>query len=421
MRVRYTALKMPSSTALPLGWLLAGMVTIAGCVSSISTTIQAQPTGTPQEDCRQSRVDAPVDLPEGMDPSQAVSAYLDSGGDPAMLAVSLYDRGWVTPRSAFVHTDLDGDGDEDLAVGLTESPGAEGIAPSIPEGIADRGSVFLWRCEQGSYLLMEVAPPRPDFGLPALMEARDLTGDGLPELVVFHPLCGAHTCYAQYAVYQWDGTAMADRFLGDSTDLPSPEWLVHDEGQQRASVIEITAQGIGSIGAGPYRIWSRSWSWDPTRPGFIPTAERIEPPRFRIHALHDADDAFEVGDLLVSQSLYERVINDDTLLDWPAPGERRKELGAYAAYRRVLAFLAAGDAAGARAERYERLRGVVGPAAAYAELAELLLAADPAGGLAQACSDVQRYVLENGEAVLGPLDHGYANRTYSAADLCPAP
>ena len=394
-------------------WLLAGLVTIVGCVPSTATSIPDTPTETPQADCGLARVDAPFGLPEGMDPAAAVSSYLDAGGDPGTLAAALYDRGWVTPRSGFVRTDLDGDGDVDLAVGLIETPGSDGLALL--------GSIFLWRCEGGRHRLTEIAPLRPDFGLPALMDARDFTGDGLPELVVVHPLCGAHTCSAQYAVYQWDGTAMADRFLGDSTDLPSPEWVVHDQGPQRPSVIEITAQGIASVGAGPYRIWSRSWTWDPARPGFIPTAEWIEPPRFRIHALYDADDAFEDGDLLAAQSVYERVINDDTLLDWPAPGERRQELAAYAAYRRVLAFLAAGEASTARAEREERLRGLVGPAAVYAELADLLLAAGPTQGLARACADVRRFVLENREPVLGPLDHGYANRTTSADDICPAP
>ena len=266
------------------------------------------------------------DLTDGMAPADAVSAYLEAGGDPTALAASLFDLGWGSPNSTVVWTDIDGDGHFDFAAALTRAPDAQGIA--------EEGSVYLWRCQDGAYLRAEIAPPRPDFGPPAIHEARDLTADGLPELIVAYSLCGVHTCFAQFAVYQWDGASMIDQFQGTSDDMPSPKLVIEADDPSSPAAIEITATGIGSVGAGPYRTWSRTWTWDGDARAFVPGEPVIEAPRFRIHAIHDADDAYLRGDLEAAVELYQRAIDDDALLDWPAAGARRQE-GARAALGRA--------------------------------------------------------------------------------------
>jgi len=344
-----------------------------------------------------------------MAPADAVTAYLEAGGDPTTLAASLFDLGWGTPNSTVVWTDIDGDGHLDLAAGLTGAPG----------GNDETGSVTLWRCQDGAYLRADIAPPRPDFGPPEIHQARDLTVDGLPELIVAYPRCGAHTCFAQFAVYQWDGESLVDRFRGPSDDMPFPELALEAADPSTPAAIEITATGIGSVGAGPYRMWSRTWTWDGEARAFVPGDPVLEAPRFRVHVIHDADDAYLRGDLAAAVALYRRAIDDDALLDWPAPGHRRTELAAYAAYRRVLAFLAAGDALSAQAELNDRLSGRDASTAAYAELARRLLAGYADSGFAQACAEVPSFVRENTDAVVAPLDFGYANRTYTAEVICP--
>jgi len=353
------------------------------------------------------------DLTDGMAPADAVSAYLEAGGDPTALAASLFDLGWGSPNSTVVWTDIDGDGHLDFAAGLTGAPHAQGIA--------EDGSVYLWRCQDGAYLRAEIAPPRPDFGPPAIHEARDLTADGLPEVIVAYPLCGAHTCFAQFAVYQWDGVDMVDRFQGASDDMPFPELVIEADDPSSPAAIEITATGIGSVGAGPYRTWSRIWTWDGDARAFVPGEPVIEAPRFRIHAIHDADDAYLRGDLEAAVELYQRAIDDDALLDWPTAGARRQELAAYAAFRRVLSFLAGGDAPNAQAEVDKMAPGAGASAEAYTELARRLLAGYADSELSEACAAVASFARESPDAVLAPLDFGYANRMYTADDLCPLP
>jgi hypothetical protein len=57
--------------------------------------------------------------------------------------------------------------------------------------------------------------------------------------------------------------------------------------------------------------------------------------------------------------------------------------------------------------------------AAYAELARRLLTGYADSRFVQACADVPSFAHENSDAVLAPLDFGYANRTYTAEDICP--
>jgi hypothetical protein len=348
---------------------------------------------------------------DALPPADAVSLYLDGGGDPAALAAALYDRGWVSPTSKVVWTDIDGDGGLDFAAGLTAGPGAQGITHA--------GSVFVWQCRGGRYDRSEVAPSRPGFSPPALREARDVTGDRIAELIVAYPVCGAHTCFAQFGVFQPDGAMWIDRFQGASDDMPSPELSVQVVEPGSAEILRITATGSGSVGAGPYRVWSRAWSWDPEVPAFIPDRPEVEEPRFRIHALHDADDALLRGELAVALALYERVIEDDQLLDWPSAGDRRPEVAAYAAYRRVLTLLLDGDPGQAQGELNRRLTGAEPAEVAYGELARRLIAAHAGGTLAEACRSASSFVGENSEAMLAPLDFGYANRAYTASDICP--
>jgi hypothetical protein len=169
---------------------------------------------------------------------------------------------------------------------------------------------------------------------------------------------------------------MVDRFQGASDDMPFPELVIEANDPSSPAAIRITATGIGSVGAGPYRTWSRTWTWDGDARAFVPGEPVIEAPRFRIHAIHDADDAYLRGDQPAALALDQRAIDDDTLLDWPAVGARRQELAAYAAFRRVLSFLAAGDAANAQAEVDKMAQGD-GASAEPAELARRLLAGSP--------------------------------------------
>ncbi len=340
-----------------------------------------------------------------MPPADAISTFLDSGGSPHRLAPALFEKGWITQGSAVVFTDLDGDSDPDLALGLK----------TYPSG----GSLVVWHCDEGRYTSQTVVDQKDGLLPPVVIEAADLTGDGIPDLLVDLPECGAHTCFAHPLVRASGVSGPRSFSITPTDDLPSPEFVVRPARPDRPGEIEIFAHGPNSVGAGPYRRQARSWAWDSEIPGFTVGGETVEAARFRIHLIHDADDAFHQAGAAAAQELYERSIVDDDLLDWPSPGDHRDALTGYAAFRRLLGFLAASDLAAARQEFDHRLRQAPPDAAPFTDLASALLAVSPEAGLAAGCREVIALVETNPGPYLAALNQGYVNRTYRPEDVCP--
>lgn len=401
---------------LAISLVLLGHAALAACSSAPPLPLPVLPGPSPEalqppEACPSGGA---ARLADDLMPVDAVTSYLNAGGDPVDLAQQLYDLEWVAPPSAFVQADLDGDGLAEIAVGLHGSHLSE-------EDQSDEG-IFVWDCRDATYVAAQVVPQRSlPYGSPVLEEAIDLTGDGLPELVAYHPLCGAHTCFADYLVLQWDGATATNRFAGPSDDLPSPEWSADRAQPGRPAEISIAGRGVGSVGAGPYRVVTRMWNWDAGEEAFVPRADVIEPARYRIHAVHDADAAFDRGDLPGSLALYERVLNDDALLEFPSMDSGRGPLEAYAAYRRVFVYLVSDFPAAAEAEFRARFGSDGLATSPYAELAGLLLTRYAEIGLEAACTEVRQRILEDPGSFVGPLDYGYENKVYTVDVFCRLP
>lgn len=390
-------------------WLLAALTGLTAACSAGTTTLppgNPAPTRVSAGDCLRDDSSLAA-LPDGLAPVDAISAFLDSGGSPLDLGPALIENGWIPQGSAIIFTDLDGDSDPDLALGLV----------SPPPG----GSLVVWRCDRGIFAHETLVGQGGGYGPPVVLEAVDLTGDGVADLVVDLPECGAHTCvpHPQVIVSGEDGPRSFA--ISPTDDLPSPEFEVRPAVPDRPGGIEIIAHGANSVGAGPYRKRTRSWAWDSEVPGFSVGGTTIEAPRFRIHLIHDADEAFLQADPATALEAYQRSIVDDGLLDWPSPGELRDALAGYAAYRRMLVFLAANDLASAQQEFEQRLRQASPEAAPFADLATALLAAFSDAGLAAGCREVIARVETDPTLYLTALNQGYVNRTYSPRDVCPVP
>lgn len=401
---------------LTLSLVILGLAALAACSGAppLPPPVLPDPSSEPLQPPAGCPSDGTATLAPDLDPVDAVTAYLNARGNPLDLAQELYDLGWVAPLSAFIQTDLDGDGLAEIAVGLSAPPDSESDL-----GLA---AIYVWRCHDGTYVAAEAVSQRPlPYGAPVLQEATDLTGDGLPELIAYHPLCGAHTCFADYLVLQWDGQTTVNRLVGPSDDLPSPEWSAERALPGRPSEISIAGRGVSSVGAGPYRIVTRTWEWDAGEEAFIPRADVVEPPRYRIHAVHDADAAFDRGDLPGSLALYERVLNDHSLLEWPSMGGGREALEAYAAYRSVFVYLFSDFPAAAEAEFEARFEGTGLENSPYGELARLLLTRFAEVDLEAACAQVRQRVSADPGSFLGALEYGYENKAYTADDFCRPP
>ncbi len=378
--------------------------------STPTTALQAaQPCGVPQGQAPSLPIQEPLRLPA------AIQDFLNAGGRIEELQQRLVAAG-LTPagETGLALGDFNGDGWMDLALALVDGD---------TESALPQGSLLVFLCLESRYALRYVTPEEPDLGAPAIQAARDLTGDGLPDVVFNRSRCGASTCFAELTVLVWDGDEPRDAFQGPTDDLPSPIiQVLGPSGAGQPGEIVITATGFGSIGAGPFRPISRRWKWSPESSTFLADHTKTLASNYRIHALLDADHAFRDADYPAALEGYRRVIEDDELDDWIAGQEGRANLSAYATFRIMLLHLVLQDF-DAAAQVYGALQAQYTPDAPGSGFAEMARAFwneyQSSGDLQQACAQAQVYARIHNDTVLDSLYYGYANPAYSPEDLCP--
>ncbi len=347
-------------------------------------------------------------LPSLEDPLQAapqILTFLNQGGDPLRLVEG-------RPTAALARPDLDGDSWVDLAFAVQES--AEG-------GLMVRGTLLVYRCQENAYQLIYASPERADVSAPTIHSDADLNLDDHDDLLVSRRSCGAHTCVAEAQVLMWGEGTLNDRMQGGTDDLPSPTIEVQQGDQGQPARIAITATGINSAGAGPFRPVTRIWTWDEQSGSYQPSSERLHEPEFRVHVLHDADSAAREGNLERAIEGYRRVIQDEDLRDWFDPARERAVLSGFARYRIIAVQL--------RMDRPQEARSVLdelrastspdGPGGPYAELAEVFWDEfQRSNDLSAACRVAAQYAAAHRGEILDPLTFGYANPSYAPEDMC---
>jgi hypothetical protein len=340
--------------------------------------------------------------------------FLNAGGSPESLPAALEAEGLAPLEGpAFLAADLTGDGFEDLALAY--------LAPS-EDPAAPGGVIALFECAGREYRPAFQDAVEDPAETPVLHAAQDLTGDGAADLVAAHRMCGAHTCFEKISVFIWDGSGFANRLEGASDDLPYPTVEITGPDDEGSYALALTGTGIASAGAGPYRQRVREWRWDAPAQALIPGEDVLLPSEYRIHVLLDADGAALAGDYTAAHDLYYRVITDDTLMDVEFNPSPRDQLTAYAMFRQVVTYILMRDLGDARVA-YGILQNSApngAPGHAYAQLATAFWDASGEGeDLAAGCIAAQGYAAAHQSDVLGPLYYGYANPTYTEADLCP--
>jgi hypothetical protein len=213
------------------------------------------------------------------------------------------------------------------------------------------GTLLAFRCQGESYQLAYTAPDRPNLSAPIIHSEEDLNGDSGDELLLSRRSCGAHTCTAEVQVLSWRQGTLMNILAGATDDLPSPEVQVLAADDGRSARVAVTATGVNSIGAGPFRQLTRIWSWDAEADRYQVAREEQQAPEFRIHALHDADRAAREGRSQEALTGYQRVIDDQGLRDWMEPAREQAILAAYARYRMIVVQAKQGQLGAAEADQ----------------------------------------------------------------------
>jgi hypothetical protein len=409
-----TSVTEPSLTITPIP---TAAIPISTLPHSTPTLSPLSPTSTPVEVVTEC---VPFQPLEALPPTayhvmpEAVLDFLNRGGTLEALDEGLYNSGIANQPVAAASGDLTGNGKQDVVISVYNP-----VSPSIPPA----GQLVIYTCQNGAYELA-FSQVSPEFaGAPGIRFVEDLTGDGVNELVTSSPACGAHTCLEQLEVLKWDGEEFINRLVGDTTDLPFPVIELQEQ-EEGVYDLVVFGSGVGSAGAGPQRDIIRRWSYQPETSYWVVAKEKLGVSDYRIHVLHDADQAVEAQNLDQALLLYQRVISDTTLVDWINPEREKEILSAYARFRLVVLYSIRGQDQFSQMilQEMEQAYPPRSPLFAYAQMAMNFKDVYTSKGLEAACGEVRDYARENDADVLAPLGpdtFGYGNPSYTPEDICP--
>jgi hypothetical protein len=342
----------------------------------------------------------------------AIMEYLNQGASPEELAVELILRGLGPTEQPVRNEDLTADGYRDVVVSIYDLQ------------IHPQGAMMVYTCQDGGYVLSYISLAQQTEHAPEALLIQDLNADDVLDLVFTVVSCGAHTCFDDVQILSWIDGAFSERVESSTTDLPNPTAQLTDYDRDAIYSLEVVGTAIASVGAGPQRDQTKIWEYDPADMLWKFSEETLAASPFRIHLIHDADDAMLRGEYQIAALLYAQVVEEENLLDWLNPAKEEQNLGAYSYFKRVVAagFLAQiQGGADVLDEMVEEFTDT--PQEAYLEMAQAFWLEFTETGVAEnGCSAAHQYAVLNQAVVLNPLSsitYGYANRDYGPTDICP--
>ncbi len=310
-------------------------------------------------------------------------------------------------------SDWSGDGAPDWVIVL-QNPRSDAALPEtellvfMSDGSASDG---------GGYTLSYQARPAGQVGV---LAASDINLDGQPDLVWVDTTCGASTCFDTVVVRSWDGAAWVD--WAERTIVMAYAQIKLDELRDSGQGSEIVLQGgeYGSVGAGPQRSRTEVWGSIEGAPyRLLDTVyERSNCLYFKVLDANEALNRYQEIGLTQAREMYNEAVTSRTLVKCGQRSDELNELRSFSLFRLALIDAYAGDAELA-AETVAQLQ-IAFPNSVYTPMATRWLATyTSTGDAAEACAVVTAYAEANPETFTALSDYGYANPTFTAADLCP--
>ncbi len=349
---------------------------------------------------------------------QAIRAYLSQGGTIANLLTILRQASSIGDKWGSVSAiDLSGDGEPETIVSIVDPFSAD-------QATGPSGMVLIYGCDNGQVALWYsniAARPNP---LPRIVQTGNfIAAPRGNQIALQTETCGAHTCFERFEVLGWDGQALVS-LLAQPLDLPSAQYQLVQADADTPIEIQVQKGLISSIGAGPQRTEKQLWDWNGAQ--YVEVKSELSPVEYRIHAIYEADDAFNAGDYQKAVDWYSRAITDDTLKDWLteagyANAHDRDTLQAYARFRLLLIGLLRNDA---NAE--DQLKSLTAdypdgsPVHQTQQMAQLLWDKYQATkNWAATCAAVDAFANDQYQIVDDLGLFGYSNRMYTSDDMCP--
>lgn len=290
------------------------------------------------------------------------------------------------------------------------------------------GDVLIAACDQGKYRSVYLASKDPAFGAPVsnprLHSVMDVTGDGIADVSFVSGECGSGTCIDSLTILAHLPSQEAFGLSNISQDIagvPNAAFSFSPNGS--GQLLTIAHGTFDDVNAGPQRNSSETWAFNGATMAL--SGATREPALYRIHALHDADDALRRKDFTGATALLDRVMSDPSLQAWDGPGALKEEqsaLGAFAQFRLAQVALAQGNIAGAKSA-LNSLASMPANAESqpYAAMAKAVSdALTDSNDAVVACNTAVAFAEKNPKTfeLLGSATFGFANFDYQPADMC---
>jgi hypothetical protein len=340
----------------------------------------------------------------------ALLRFLNGGGTPASLREGLENWGAIDNNGYLrAENDVTGDGTPELILGYT-APG-------------DVGTLLIFGCEAGRYVQRYEATA-DGISPPEVVWLDEMNANGAAELVIASRQCSAaDTCEFLTQILTWEFRERRFVNLLDEAVLSFSLPQVRDMDDDRVTELILNLDNAGTSATGPLRTGVNIYDWNGTV--YTLSIIQLEPPRYHIQLVHEADKLFLQLEMRDAIPLYEQVVGDNDLRYWFNDGPTTVD--SYAYYRLLLAYAYAGnpDALNNVGTRFNSAFPAEDDQSleerpVYVHLASRFLdVLSVTSDLNEACTEVRDIIEERPEALELLNRYGSRSPIYDTLDVCP--
>lgn len=392
---------LPTVVALPLDG--AGLANPATAVA-----LANQPTPTPNyAACPAPAAPALASRPAtGREMSADMARFLAEGGTAAAL-----DQG--------LRTEWDVLGETGVVRGEADFTG-EGVAEVLVSYAApdEGGTLLIFGCLNGLYLpLYQAITGGP---APQIVQLGDMNYDSRPEILFASYECSAENpedCAYRSQLLNWqpdDGRFVS--LLNTPINGAQPP-TISDVDNDNVLEVVMREDNPGTAATGPLRTGVNIYDWNGIN--YVLSIVQLDPPRFQIQIVHEADRAFARQETDQAITLYTLALDNPDLRFWT--NDEPTTLKAYIYYRLLLAY--------AYTEDDKLLSTYQAAIAAFPDILNAPVYVEMintfwngwqvTNNLNSACREVRAIIAARPEAVSLLNRYGSRSPVYSAQDLCP--
>lgn len=389
-----------------------------GLVAATAVAISRQPTETPDfAGCPPLTDEVPFEDTPPVNEQiivEEITRYLTAGGNIDVLEETLRDEWAIIGESGIFRGDIDltGEGTAEVIISYT-----------VPEAT---GALLVAGCAAGTYQALLQADS--DTTIPPtivqlgdvnrnqtnelLFAAQQCERDGEGQIIDFEN-CGVRT---QLVTWQPERNRFVN-LLPDDVLSSSPP-TVSDVDNDEVGEVVVQLESSGTSATGPLRTGVNVYDWDGT--SYLLSIVQLEPPRYRIQIVYEADRLFGRREWANAIPLYRQALQEANDLRYWFDDEP-EILRSYVLYRLAVTQIAASDPTLSDTQlQMNTLYPDPLTMPVYIQMAQTFLSDfSQKADVRSACQQVRAIIDSRPEALDQLNRYGTRSPRYTAQDLCP--